>query len=137
MFLFISGNVNSKYQIRVNIPGSRWSNRIYMQQSNLNFSQCQSLCFLTGTITCHFYLFLNGICYLGNILNNYSILGGRIDIQNINIFQGNEKMLLASFLCFQCYSHRWLTQISPSNLLKQGRAAIYSFEWFRGHLFKF
>ena len=90
---FLSGFVNSSFQIRANVLGSRWSNRIYLQQNNLtNVSQCQSLCFLPGTTTCHFYLFLTGICYLGNLLNNSSIIPARTDTQNINVYQGTEKL---------------------------------------------
>jgi hypothetical protein len=89
LFSTISGDVNSKFKTRANVLGSRWSNRIYLQQNNLtNNSQCQSLCFLTGTTTCHFYIFLSGICYLGNFLSNSSILGARTDTQNINVYQG-------------------------------------------------
>ena len=76
----------------------RWSTRTYLEINKLTDpSQCSALCLLAGTITCHFSLFLNGTCYLGNILYSPSVLTDRTDAQNISLLQGNFYFIFISF----------------------------------------
>ena len=51
---------------------------------------CGSLCLLAGNLTCHYYLYTSGICYLGNILTNKSVIAQRSDSQNIYTGGGRE-----------------------------------------------
>ena len=75
--------------MRPNVPGIRWSRYIYMTVSGLaGLDVCGSLCLLEGNLTCHYYLYTGGICYLGNILTNKSVIAQRSDSQNIYIATG-------------------------------------------------
>ena len=56
--------------------------------SDLNL--CANICQLPANATCHFYLLLNGTCYLGNVLATQSVIAKRSDAQNIYVIASEQ-----------------------------------------------
>jgi hypothetical protein len=83
--------MSSLLPVRPNVPGVRWSRYLYMALTGMaNLDECGSLCLMAGNITCHYYLFLTGTCFLGNILTPKSVISTRTDVQNIYVAIGKK-----------------------------------------------
>jgi len=83
--------MSSLLPLRPNVAGVRWSRYLYTSVTGMTESyQCGSLCMLAGNVICHYYLIINGTCYLGNVLTAKSIISSRNDTQNIYVAMGNK-----------------------------------------------
>ena len=51
--------------------------------------------FTYSSPACQFFVQTNGVCFLGNVFTNQSILAARSDNQTVNIFQGTALAFLA------------------------------------------
>ncbi len=86
----ISAQQLSNVQILPSVAGSQWSKAIYQKMSTLQggVNDCASLCQLASSPTCHFYLFLSGICFLGNSFTTNNVIAARTDARNISVLDG-------------------------------------------------
>ena len=82
--------MNSLSPVRPNVAGARWSLYIYtvVNGGMADVNACGSLCMMASNVTCHYYLYLNDGCYLGNVLISQSVIPLRNDSQNIYVVIG-------------------------------------------------
>jgi hypothetical protein len=93
MFYPLAAIMSSLLPVRTNVPGVRWSRYLYMAVTGMTgLNECGGLCLMAGNITCHYYLFLTGTCFLGNILTSKSVINLRTDTQNIYVAIGKEML---------------------------------------------
>ena len=66
------------------VAGDKWSKKIYLQKDGFkSLEECGGLCLITGNITCQYYVFANGTCFLGNVGMQNSTISLRNDAQNM------------------------------------------------------
>ena len=81
----------SPASVRPNVAGVRWSRYISAVMKGVtDLNLCANICQLPANATCHFYLLLNGTCYLGNVLATQSVIAKRSDAQNINVIASEQ-----------------------------------------------
>ena len=103
------------------VDGGKWSKNIYLQRTGIKtVEECGGLCLIAANITCQYYVFVSGTCFLGNVGIQNSSISLRTDTQNMYFLNG--KYLNIHLNCYLSFKNRLLTSVH-----KFGQNKCYNF----------
>ncbi len=79
------------------VPGAKWSSYIYLHDTTATSAEsCGGTCLFDKDTPCHFYLYTDDNCYLGNFDTSSPVIPAQTDTKAIEIKTGSYNFINAT-----------------------------------------